>query len=454
MFFIVLLFPLLFLACGEAELRIHDEEYERKYNEEQELNYNYRLLKAYFYHPERIEDYREYRGWKVDSMYESLKDYFCGAHYEGDCEAIKEARYTRYYPPEKSDDKITEIENTPKYLSFGFERGKKGDTLVVSTVYPISPAFDAGLRKRDRLLFANGKSLTGENADTYFKNDEKFDDPTVFVVLRDGKEKTLPAMRKAEIQEPTVYLDTLVDTDIPYISVTGFKVSTNHPNGTYAEFKKILDEIKEVKTAIVDLRSNPGGNIMHCTAMAAELVPRDSMLLYDVQHYYSSKRGNVIEILPDYPSYYLDHEGVGINIKWIILMNRGSASCSERFAAAVKYNRPETVIIGQTSYGKGIGQIYTKTYLGGLAYITSLQTFYPDGETFHNIGIIPDIATEPGNGNAMYTAIINSVKKFSAAKRLPALATSSRTLPPERQAKDVEPGAYRRIETPLFHQGE
>ena len=437
---------------------IHDEEYERKYNEEWELRYNHWLLQAYFYHPERIEKYEKYKGMEVDSMYESLGDYFCGVHYVGDCPY----RYTRYYPPEESNNEVNNIENTKRYYSFGFERdgimnkdGETVDTLIVSTVYPISPAFDAGLKKRDRLLSVNGVSLIGlpkERAVAYLKNDDPFEDSAVFTVLRRGETipLPLPAMQKKEVQEPTVFLDTIDGLSIPYIQVASYKVNTNNPNGTYAEFKKILQEIKGAKVAVMELRGNPGGNIGHCTAMAAELVPLNSMLLYDVRHQYDGKRGNVIDTTRYYAHTYLAKEGEGVDIKWIILINRGSASCSERFVAAVKHNRPETVVIGETSYGKGIGQVYIKTYLDGLAYITCLQTYYPNGETFHNIGIIPDVQAEPKD---LYGEIAKAIQGFALAKRSPTPAISG-TLPPARMAEDMEPRAYIKIETPLFHQWE
>ncbi len=454
---IVLLFcVLLVIACGsDSVIEVSGEE--------QELYQNHLLLKAYFYHPERIKQYKEYRGMEVDSMYETLEDYFCGANYSGKCGA----RYTFYSPPEETDDKIHQIENTKRYYSFGFERktyDKSGDTMVVSWVYPISPAASAGLRKKDRLLFANETSLIGltrEDLAAYLKNDEPFDNSTVFKVLRDGKFETLKAMQKGEIQKPTVYLDSI--DGIPYIQISEYKVNTNDPKGTYEEFRKILQEIKGAKAAIMDLRGNPGGNIGHCTAMAAELVPLNNELIYDEIHYRDNKRGNVIEISREYARDYLNKEGTGVNIKWVILMSRGSASCSERFTAAVKYNRPnETTVIGQTSYGKGIGQIYTKTYAGGLAYITCLQTYYPNGKTFHNIGIIPDIPvevpTDPDDEDA-YNAYIDALRSeaIKAAKNFGAVAkrsttpTSSDPLPPEVQLDRWEPGAYKRIEMPLFH---
>jgi len=429
---------LLIFACGEYGTMIRSEE--------QELYQNHKLLQAYFYHPERIMDFEEYRGMEVDAMYESLKDYFCGANYEGVCRA----RYTRYYPPEESDDKIDEIQNTKKYYSFGFERVKNEteDTLIVTAVYPISPAAVTGLKKKDKLISANGVSLTGENTSLYLQSDSAFDNSTDFVVLRDGELKTLNSMRKMEVQRPTIYLDSV--EGIPYLRITEFKVSTNNPNGTYAEFKNYLREIKEAKAVIMDLRSNPGGNISHCTAMAAEMVPFDSELVYDEEHYYDQKKGNVIEIVHDYAKNYITQEGEGINIKWVVLINRGSASCSERMLAALKYNRPETVVIGQTSYGKGIGQIYTKTDANGLAYITCLQSYYPNGVTFHNVGIIPDIPIDPEDIDALRDEAIRAAQSFGLAKSS-RLSAHKEPLPPERLADNPAPGAHKIIETPLFH---
>jgi len=450
---IILIFcSLLIFACGEYATMIKGEE--------QELYQNHKLLKGYFYHPDSVKEYEAYKGMEVDSMYESLKDYFCGANYEGICGA----RYTRYYPPEKSDEVVDIIQNTKKYYSFGFERyrNESEDTLIVTAVYPISPAASSGLRKRDKLLYANGVSLTGENTELYLKSDSAFDNSTVFVVLRDGERKSLSSMTKMEVQKPTVYLDSI--GGIPYIEVTEFKVSTNNPKGTYPEFKNYLQEIKGAKAAILDLRSNGGGSIAHCTAMAAEMVPFNSKLVCDEDHYLDTKRGNVVETVCDYAKNYLMQEGDGANIKWVVLIDHGSASCSERMLAALKYNRPETKVIGQTSYGKGIGQVYMKTYANGLAYITCLQSYYPNGETFHNVGIIPDIKTEaPPDPNKDYAGYMDAIyketmiaveeaQKFGLTKRS-SISSSVRLkdLPPKRQADNPVPGAYKRIEAPLFH---
>ncbi len=463
MLYIILLSSLMFIACGELDsgqehsrgqdLPIDSDRFNKLSDDERELLHNYLLLKALFYHPERIKNYSEYKDLtEVDAMYSSLNDY------------LKGGRYTRYYTPDIAEQIFSNIQNSEKYYSFGFERGVKRDTvdgviyynLIVTYVYPFSPATDAGLKKHDILLSANDTSLTGMT-DTdlvleYIMSDSLFANTTVFEVLRGTERLPLLAMQKEEVPVPTVYLDSL--NGIPYISVTEFTQVTNNPKGTYYEFKEYLEEIKGAKTAIIDLRENGGGSIDHCTAMAAELVPLNKELVYDMQHTNISAitdtNYNIIIKMPYFARNYLDSDGAGIGINWIILMSEGSASCSERFIAAVKYNRPETVLIGENTFGKGIGQSYGFTYLDGLFSITSLQSFYPNGQTFHEVGILPDISVDPFSNEVYYAAIEAALGFPGTALAKRSLASiKPETLPQARKSKKTDLGMYH-----LLHQGK
>jgi len=363
-------------------------------------------------------------------MYSSLKDY------------LKGYRYTRYFEPAKADDRLDYIQNSEHYYSFGFERVLIGDTLVVTAVYPISPAASGGLRKRDKLLFANDVPLTGEHAKDYKNTDTLFQANTIFQVLRGDEIVPLSAMQKKEVLSSTVFLDTLFG--VPFISVTEFTTNTNNPQGTYQEFKNALQEIKGVKSAVIDLRSNPGGSIYHCTKMAAELSPPNIEMIYDISHFpYHNK--NIIDTLHYFAKDFLNKPGDGIEIKWVVMIDARSASCSERFAAILKSTRPETIFVGQTTYGKGIGQNYIKTYLGGLAGITSLQSYYPNGETFHEIGIDPTIYADPYS-NEIYERVLQAVQSFGFALAKSSTDLGMGTLPPRHASGKTDLGAYE-----LFH---
>jgi len=419
---IVLLFcVLLVFACGEV-----GETAMKIPKEEQELYQNYLLLKSYFYHPERIKQYEEYRGMEIDSMYSSLNDYLRGH------------RYTKYFEPTKADDVLDYLQNSEHYYSFGFERILKEDTLIVTAVYPNSPAASGGLRKRDRLLFADDVPLIGEDAKRYEGSDTLFNANTVFKVLRDNDILSLPAMQKAEVLSSTVFLDTLYG--VPFISVTEFTTNTNNPSGTYQEFKDVLQKIKGAKSAIIDMRGNPGGSVLHCTKMAAELSPPNKEMIYDILHYPYRNR-NIIDTAHYFAKDFLNKPGDGLEIKWIVMIDGNSASCAERFAVALKSARPETIFIGKTTYGKGIGQRYIKTPLGGLAGITSLQSYYPNGETFHEIGIEPNIDANPYS-DEIYELALQAAQSFGfgLAKRSANLGTD--TLPARHASGKTDLGAY------------
>ncbi|MDR0515712.1 MAG: PDZ domain-containing protein [Fibromonadaceae bacterium] len=422
--YLFLFFALTLLACSSS----------KDSDDNREREHNYRLLKAYFYKPELIKKYSSYEGMEIDAMYETLHDTLGGW------------RYTRYHKPDIAQQVIDDTENSDKYYSFGFERKLESDTLVVNAVYPNSPANSAGLKKHDKLLFANDQSLTGETAVAYEESDSVFSANVTFKVLRGEENLTLDAMQKMEVLKPTVYLDSI--NDVPLIRVTEFTKNTNDPNGTYQEFKNALRKIQGAKTAIIDLRRNPGGSIHHCTAMAAELALPEKELVYDIVHYYDRTRGNVIDTAHYYAKDFSERNGYGVDIKWILLISRFSASCAERFAAAVKASRPESKLIGGVTYGKGIGQYYITTYLKGVAFITAIETFYPNGEPFHRIGVKPDIKIDSIFGQEIYLAALDAAQDFGLAKRLPIVL---KKLPPERSVRKMEPKAYKEI---LLHEGE
>jgi C-terminal processing protease CtpA/Prc len=58
---------------------------------------------------------------------------------------------------------------------------------------------------------------------------------------------------------------------------------------------------------------------------------------------------------------------------------------------ALSEHLPEVTTIGQTTFGKGTGQV-TIPLTGGYAVrATVLRTYGPQGQCIHNVGIPPDI---------------------------------------------------------------
>ncbi|NMA93894.1 MAG: S41 family peptidase, partial [Clostridiales bacterium] len=80
-------------------------------------------------------------------------------------------------------------------------------------------------------------------------------------------------------------------------------------------------------------------------------------------------------------------------MKYVVLINEGSASSSEILAAGIKDNS-EGLLIGTQSYGKGIIQSIEQLKDGSAVKLTTMQYFSPSGEVIHGVGISPDIVVE------------------------------------------------------------
>ncbi|NJL71171.1 MAG: hypothetical protein HC888_05905 [Candidatus Competibacteraceae bacterium] len=72
-----------------------------------------------------------------------------------------------------------------------------------------------------------------------------------------------------------------------------------------------------------------------------------------------------------------------------ILTNGSSASAAEVTLAALKDNK-RGAIIGDTSFGKGVGYKTQRGPVGGLMSLTAFKYLSPNGNEVHEIGITPD----------------------------------------------------------------
>ncbi len=131
------------------------------------------------------------------------------------------------------------------------------------------------------------------------------------------------------------------------------------------------------KSLIVDLRSNPGG-YMEPAIRAADFFLRDGIIV--------SSKGRVAGASNEY-------EADG-DVEWdlpvVLLVDRGSASSSEIFAAALHDNQRCT-LVGTATFGKGsIQKIFRQGDGSGLR-LTIARYYTPNGSSIDDEGINPDI---------------------------------------------------------------
>lgn len=379
-----LLFSLvLFIACGDFMEPVESTPEPTAYE------FNYWLLNQTYLYEEELKDLPE-KGDSIPLLYESLSD-----------------RYTRYYPPSKSEaaenqmnTSIVEGDLGMEYLVIYTEGDDHPYPILISRVYADSPAGRAKVPRYGRIISANGISMEGYDSKMVYDSIVAYSADVSLTVFFDDSLLQFD-LTKETVYAPTVFLDTI--EEITFVTITEFKESTaDRENGTFGELRAYLDSTAGVsEPRVLDLRNNPGGLISQCLP-AADLFVKEGLL----------SRRQFVSLTPDGKRTHRSLDVLanpgdpGENGKFLMLANRASASCAEIFIAATK-EQGGIPLAGETTFGKGIGQSQWKTLEGGLAVITNLEFYTPKGNSYHKKGIAPDMDCPEG---ASRTCALNAVK--------------------------------------------
>lgn len=358
-----------------------------------EYEFNYWLLNHTYLFEEELA-YLDPDGDSVQTLYSTLSD-----------------PYTRYVPPSKSDVTVQHMNTSIVEGDVGIEYIydlNDPHMRMVSRVYPESPAAKAGVPRHGHIISINGHEVTGiDDIEVY----DSIMDHTKDITLRIAYNSDTSdyQMEKATIYAPTIFIDTLYG--MTYVQIREFKLNTyDKENGTFGELKTYLDSTRNEKgVRILDLRNNPGGHVNQCIGMADLFVKEGTLSTRHwrtftadggTEHYRSSTEAKPGDS--------------GEDGKFMILVNGNSASCAEIFTAAVTELAPIPVV-GQTTFGKGIGQTTFSTKDNGLAIITNLEFLTPRGNSYHKKGIVPDYPCEITA--SIYECVANAAEKEFGEKK-------------------------------------
>lgn len=367
-----------------------------------EYSYNYWLLEKTFLFEEELKELNlPAEGDSVSDLYKAIKPI---------------DPYTRYYPPSKSESASISINTSIVQGDVGMEYilGKSSHPLYIYRVYPNGPAGRAGIPRYGNIIEVNGVDISGENAYEIYDSILTYTKDLSMTVISLTQDTLHFEITKEDVYAPTLFIDTTGE-GIIVMNIREFKLNTaDKVNGSLGELKAYLDSTtNETAPRIIDLRNNPGGHVQQCVAMADLFVKSGPLSIrswrtFDANGVSQQKNSTVNAVSGD----------AGENGKFILLVNKNSASCAEIFTAAVSEGAGVPVV-GEYSFGKGIGQTTWKTYAKGLAVITNLEFLTPKGNSYHKKGIKPDF---PCDSSASLQCAVNAIKKFygqsKAAKKI------------------------------------
>lgn len=287
--------------------------------------------------------------------------------------------YSEYYSKEELEDVVNSNQGVSYGIGAYISMDQKMNLAMISGVMEDTPAQKAGLREGDIIYMVDEESTQGMSLSKVVSLVKGREGTTVHLTIyREGEMDYLEMdiVRAKQIESKTVDYGMLEDTDgIGYVRIREFDGVTVDQ---YAEAMAELTE-KDMKGLILDLRSNPGGDLSAVVDIARKLLP-EGMIVYT-----EDKAGNRKEYTCDGTR--------ELQIPLVVLVNEYSASASEILAGAIQdYNKG--TLLGTTTFGKGIVQRIHKLDDGTALKITVSAYFTPNGRNIHGTGIEPDIELE------------------------------------------------------------
>lgn len=150
--------------------------------------------------------------------------------------------------------------------------------------------------------------------------------------------------------------------------------------GTADTIRNKLNGLPEACTQpdlILDLRDNAGG-FLHEAIGVSDAFLAQGTIMYKVPRNLAGTTQYQYRATGE-------HVAVG---EIAVLVNNTTASAAEIVAAALADN-DRAELIGERTYGKGVGQTPLGLPNGGRVTITTFYVFTPTGKSFHNIGLVP-----------------------------------------------------------------
>jgi carboxyl-terminal processing protease len=240
------------------------------------------------------------------------------------------------------------------------------DTICVTHVNALSPAFLGGLKRGDRIISINGKPATGKsisNEKVMARLKGAPDTRVKVTIYRKGKKLQKTLVRNT-IPISTVPAYYMIDKQTGYIQIAQFSVPTAQ------EFHNAALQLqaKGMKKLLLDLRGNGGGTMDAAIQIADEFLPNGYLILSSKGQHSQEKK------------HFASAAGILEKTKVVVLIDAQSASASEILAGALQDN-DRAKIVGRRSYGKGLIQQDKQLKDGSNLRITVARYYTPSGRS-------------------------------------------------------------------------
>jgi carboxyl-terminal processing protease len=263
-------------------------------------------------------------------------------------------------------DKRTALERG-QVFTIGIALEEVDGAPTVLAVAPRSPAAKGGVLPGDRLLALNDTSVAGLEMNTLELRLAGEKGSRVRLLLERGSrlepDTFSVSLKRNAFEVRSVSMVRMAD------SVTGYLRLEDFLGNAATEVRDALKKLRgmHARRAILDLRGNPGGNVIYAVDIASEFFRKGTVIFRttgrkrDVDTTFVTKRDGEFRDLP-----------------LIVLIDERSASAAEALAGSLQ-DHDRALLVGRRTFGKGLMQSIFFLPSGDIIWLTVGRVFTPNG---------------------------------------------------------------------------
>jgi carboxyl-terminal processing protease len=251
------------------------------------------------------------------------------------------------------------------YTGVGMQITLVRDTATVTRVFEGSPAAQAGVQRGDRIVRVGGEGATGLPLDQV--TNRLLGTPGTSVVVDYHRPGTGPVQHtfvRERIRYPSVGYAVMLEPGVGYVPLEGF----NDTSGDEVRRAVVALRKSGATSFVLDLRGNTGGSLDQAVRITSLFLRQGQQVLR------ADFRG-----APD-ETYVARETPLAPDEPLVVLTDGQSASASEIVAGALQ-DHDRAVVIGTTSFGKGLVQDVFQLDGGWALKLTTGRWYTPSGRT-------------------------------------------------------------------------
>ncbi len=252
-----------------------------------------------------------------------------------------------------------------KFEGIGIEFDLLGGYITVISPIIDSPSDKVGLQPGDKIISIDGEDafeITREEVFNTLRGPKG--SPVTLTIRRPGLDDTFNVeIIRDQIPIYSLISSFMINKEVGYMRLTRFASTT------YDEVSNAINQLRSngMNKLIFDLRTNSGGYLEQAVNISDLFITSNDTIVYT-----SGRKGKITD------SFKASSKKGFDDFSLIILINRWSASASEIVAGAVQ-DLDRGLILGETSFGKGLVQRQWPLKDGSAVRVTIARYYTPSG---------------------------------------------------------------------------